>query len=75
MNWSGPFKVLAEDPTPTSNTPDNSLLQGKLLFVDLPSDLPGRDSKSRVPVKRCKACHNPNDADDISKHLLEDLTT
>ena len=75
LNWNGPFKILAVGPTAAFDTPDNRPLQGKLLFLDLPSDLPGRDSKPRVSVKRCKPCHNPDDTCDIPKHLPADLTT
>ena len=75
LNWNGPFKILAVGPTAASDTPDDRPLQAKLFFLDLPSDLPGRDSKSRVSVKRCKPCHNPDDTSDIPKHLPEDLTT
>ena len=61
LNWNGPFKILAVGPTAASETPDNRPLQDKLLFLDIPSDLPGRDSTPRVSVKRCKPCHNPDD--------------
>ena len=69
LNWNGPFKILAVGPTAASDTPDNRPLQVKLLFLDVPSDFPGRDSKPRVSVKRCKPCHNPDDSSDIPKHL------
>ena len=62
-------------PTAAYDTLDNRPLQDKLLFLDLPSDLPGRGSKPRVSVKRCKPCHNPDDTSDIPKHLPADLTT
>lgn len=35
----------------------------KLLFVDLPSDMPGTDAKRRVSVQRCESCTNPPDPD------------
>ena len=59
LNWNGPFKILGVGPTAASDTPDNRPLQNKLLFLYLPSDLPGRDSKPRVSVKRCKPCPTP----------------
>ena len=65
LNWNGPFKMLAVGPSAGSDTPDNRPLQDKLLFLDLPSDRPGRDSKVRVSVKRCKPCHKPDDTSDI----------
>ena len=55
LNWNGPFKILAVGPTAASDPPDNHPLQDKLLFLDLPTDLPGRDSKPRVSVKRCNS--------------------
>ena len=75
LNWNGPSKILAVGPTAASDTSDNRPLQHKLLFLDLPSDLPGRDSRPRVSVKRCKPCHNPDYTSDIPKHLPADLTT
>ena len=75
LNWNGPFKILAVGPTPASDTPDNRPLQRKLLFLDLPTDLPGRDSNRRVSVERCKPCRNPDDIHDIPKYLPSGLTT
>ena len=75
LNWNGPFKILAVGPAPASDTPDNRPLHDKLLFLDLPSDLPGRDSKPRVSVKRCKPCRSPDDTTDLPKYLPADLTT
>ena len=75
LHWNGPFTILAVGPTAASDTDDNRPLQDKLLFLDLLSDLPGRDSKPRVSVKRCKPCHNPDDTSDIPKHLPAELTT
>ena len=75
LNWNEPFKMLAVGPMAASNTPDNPPLQEKLFFLDLSSDFPGRNSKPRVSVKRCKPYHNPDDTSDIPKHLPADLTT
>ena len=75
LNWNGPFKILAVGPAPASDTPDNHPLHDKLLFLDLPSDLPGRDSKRRVSVMRCKPCRSPEDTTDLPKYLPADLTT
>ena len=36
--------------------------------------MPGRDSKHRVSVLRCKPCRNPDDIDDLPKHLPANLT-
>ena len=67
--------MLAVGPTAAADSPDNHPLEDKLLFLDLPSDLRGRDSKPPVSVKRCKPCHSPDDTGDIPKHLPADLKT
>ena len=67
FNWIGPFKILAVGPAPASAAPDGRPLHDKLLYVDLSSDIPGRDSKSRVSNLRCKPCRNPDDIHDIPK--------
>ena len=69
LNWIGPFKILAVGPIPTSDSPGGRPLHDKLLYLDLPCDLPRCDSKCRVSVVRCKPCRNPDDTDDIPKHL------
>ena len=74
FNWIGPFKILAVGPAPASDIPDGRPLHDKLLYFDLPSDLPGRDSKRRVSVVRCKPCRNPDDIHDLPKHLPADIT-
>ena len=70
--WTGPFKILAVGPT--AKAPDGRPLADKLLFLDLPSDLPGKDSKRRVSVARCKPCSNPHDTADIPRFLPAGLT-
>ena len=75
LNWIAPFKILAVGPTPASDTPDGRPLHQKLLYLDFPSDLPGRNSKCRVSVVRCKPCRNPDDTDDIPKHLSAGIST
>ena len=74
MNWNGPFKTLAVGLTAASDSPDSRPLQDKLLFLDLPSGRPGRDSKPRAYVTRYKLCHNPENTSDIPTHLPADLT-
>ena len=64
----------AVGPAPTSDVPDNRPLHDKLLYLDFPSDLPGRDSKRLVSVERCKPCRNPDDTSDMPKYLPSDLT-
>ena len=61
-------------PAPASDTPDNRPLHDKLLFLDLPSDLLGRNCKRRVSVERCKPCQNPDDISGIPTYLPSDLT-
>ena len=50
FNWIGRFKILAVGSAPASAIPDGQPLHDKLLYFDLPSDMPGRDSKHRVSV-------------------------
>ena len=73
FNWIGPFKIIAIGPAPASAIPDGRPLHDKLLYFDLPSDMPGRDSKHRLSVIRCKPCRNPY-IYDLPKHLLADHT-
>ena len=61
-------------PAPASAVPDGRHLHDKLLYFDLPSDMPGRDSKRRISVVRCNPCRNPDDINDLPKHLPADLT-
>lgn len=72
--YTGPLKILAVGPAAPADTPDGRPLQDKLLFLDLPSDMPGRDAKPRVAVARCKVCHNPTDASEVPKYLPADLS-
>ena len=46
----------------------------KLLYLDLPSDMPGADARGRVSVQRCKPCANPHDQGDMPKYLPAGLT-
>ena len=50
FNWIGPFKIPAVSPAPASVVPDGRPLHDKLLYLDLPSDMPGHDSKPRDSV-------------------------
>ena len=62
LNWTGQYKVLAVGPCSAAETPDGSPLGSNLLYLDLPSDLPGSDARRRVAIERCKACANPHDS-------------
>ena len=50
LNWTAPYKVLAVGLCTLANTPDGSPLGDKLLYFDLPSDMPGADACRRVSV-------------------------
>ena len=58
LNWAGPYKVLAVGPSSSADTPDASTLGNNLLYLDIPSDLPGSDARRRVAIERCKPCAN-----------------
>lgn len=72
MLWTGPFKTLAVGPS--AEAPDGRPSAAELLYLDLPSDLPGKDSKGRVSVARCKPCANPHDTEDMPRFLPAGLT-
>ena len=69
LNWTGPYKVLAVGPCSAAETPNGSPLRSNLLYVNLPSDLPGCDARRRVAIERCKPCANPHDSGDMPKLL------
>ena len=50
------------------------LTGGNLLYLDLPSDLPGSDARRRVAIERCKPCANTHDSGDMPKYLPAGLT-
>ena len=74
LDWTGPYKILAVGPCSAAETPDGSPLGSNLLYLDLPSDLPGSDARRRVAVERCKPCANPHDSGDMPKYLPAGLT-
>ena len=74
LNWPDRYKILAVGPCSAAETPDGSPLGSNLLFLDLPSDLPGSDARRRVAIKRCKPCANPHDSGDMPKYLPAGLT-
>ena len=69
LNWTGPYKVMAVGPCSAAKTPDGSPLGNNLLYLDLPSDLPGSDACRRVANERFKTCANPHDSGDKAKYL------
>ena len=50
LNWTGPYKVPAVGPCSSAETPDGSPLGDNLLYLDLPSDLPGSHARRRVAI-------------------------
>ena len=74
LNWTGPYKALAVGPCSAAGTPDGSPLGSNFLYLDLPSDPPGSDSRRRAAIDRCKPCANPHDSRDMPKYLPAGLT-
>ena len=56
LNWTDPYKVLAVGPCSTAETRDGPPLGDNLLYLDLPSNLPGSDAFRCVAIERCKPC-------------------
>ena len=69
LPWTGPFQILAVGPAAVADTPDGRPLGSHLLYLELPSDMPGPKSRARVSVYRCKPCHSAHDIDDFPAHL------
>ena len=74
FHWMALYKILAVGPCSAAETPDGSPLESNLLYLDLPSDLPGSDARRRVAIERSKPRANPHDSGDMSKYLLAGLT-
>ena len=74
LNWTGPSKILAVDPSSSDSTPDGRPLAAKLLYLDLPNDMPGPDAHCWVSVTRCKPCTNPHDTTDLPRYFPAGLT-
>ena len=58
LNWTGPYKILAVGPRPSSDTPDGSPLGGELLYLDLPTDMPSADAPPRLR-RALQVLHQP----------------
>ena len=71
LNWTGSYKILVVGP---GLGPDGRPVADKTLYLDLLTDMPGKDQKKRVSVDRCKICHNPSDDSDIPKYLPAGLS-
>ena len=74
LNWTAPYAVFAVGPYNLDDTPDGSPLGSKLLYLDLPSDMPGANAHRHVSVQRCKSCANLHDHSDMPKYLPAGLT-
>ena len=74
LNWTGPYMILAVGPCSAAETTNGSPLGSNLLYVDLPSDLPGSDARRRVAIERCTPCAKPHDSGDMPKYLPAGLT-
>ena len=74
LNWTGPYKILAVGAFSAAETPDDWPLGSSILYLDLPSDLPGSDARRRVAIEHCKPRANPHDSRDMPKHLPAGLT-
>ena len=74
LNWTGPYKILAVGPCPSSDTPDGFPLDNKFFYLDLPTDMPVADAHRRVSVERYKPCTNPHNHGDVPKYLPDGLT-
>ena len=74
LNWTGTCKIVAVGPCSAAETPDGLPLGSNLIYLDLPSDLPGSNARRRVAIERCKPCVNPHDSGDMPKYLPAGLT-
>ena len=74
LNWTGPLKILAICPSPAEAITDGRPLAAKLLYLDLPNDMPSADAPCRVSVVHCKPCANPHDSSDLPRFLPAGLT-
>ena len=59
LNWTGPYNILALCPCPFSDTPHGSPLGDKLLYSDLPTDMPSADAHRRDPSSAASPAPTP----------------
>ena len=69
LNWTGPFKILAVGSSPSDYVPDGRPPAAKLIYLDLPSDMPDPDGHRAVSVARFKPCINPHDSTNLPRYL------
>ena len=75
LNYTGPYKILAVGPATAEDTPNGKPVERRLLYLDLPSDMLGQESRNRISVLRCKPWTNPYDTDHVSRYLRANLST
>ena len=59
LKWTSPYKVLAVDLCTPADASDGSPLGAKLLYLELPSDMPGADARRRVSVQAASPVPTP----------------
>lgn len=74
LPWTGPFRILAVGPAAAEDTPDHRPPGPNLVYLELPSGMPGSDSRARVFVHRCNSCHSFHDVNGFPPHLPADLS-
>ena len=74
INWTGPSKIVAVGPSPSDSTPDGRSLAAKLLYLELPNDMPSLDAPCGVSVAQCKSCTTPHDTTGLPRYLAVGLT-
>ena len=74
LNWTGSYKVLTVGPCSSAGTPDGLPLGDDLLYLDLPSDLPGSDIRRHGTIECLKPYVNSHDSDDTPTYLPAGLT-
>ena len=52
--------------------PDDCPIEEKTLYLDLPSDMPGKCQKKIVSADRLKMCSHPSDNSELSTYLVLD---
>lgn len=68
LNWTGPRNILVVGPSTTT------LDKFPVADNDLPSHMPGHDSKCRISAARCKPCANPHHLSDMPCYLPVGVT-
>ena len=72
LNWTGLFQILQVGPSISS--PNGHPVGDTLLYLEIPSQIFGSNSKPRVLVMRCEPCVRPDNTGDRPVHLPAGLT-